>query len=161
MPELPETASEAPGRQPRAESVQQQGAESDRQQRETAGGGPVIRARANRPRTKEAPWPGRIPRPYPALVLPRPLDAVVLDADGVLVGVSARLELTGGPRVVIVEDGPPAGIAGWAGPWPVDERWWDPAGVRRRARFQIGLADGRALLMFLAAGRWAVEAIYD
>ena len=110
---------------------------------------------------KRPPWPGRLPKPAPALVLSQPLGAVVLDADGTPVGVSARLELTGSPATVIVEDGAPAEIAGWAGPWPVDERWWDPAEARRRARFQIGLADGSALLMFLAAGRWSVEAIYD
>jgi protein ImuB len=110
---------------------------------------------------KRPPWPGRLPKPAPALVLSQPLGAVVLDAAGTPVGVSARLELTGSPAIVIVEDGAPAEIAGWAGPWPVDERWWDPAEARRRARFQIGLADGSALLMFLAAGRWSVEAIYD
>jgi protein ImuB len=85
----------------------------------------------------------------------------VLDAGGATVGVSARLELTGTPTTLIVENGAPAEIAGWAGPWPVDEHWWDPAEARRRARFQIGLADGSALLLFLTAGHWAVEAIYD
>jgi len=107
------------------------------------------------------PWPGRLPKPSPALVLPQPLGAVVLDATGTPVGVSARLELTGSPATVIVEHGVPAEITGWAGPWPVDERWWDPVEARRRARFQVGLADGSALLMFLAAGHWSVEAIYD
>ena len=107
------------------------------------------------------PWPGRLPKPPPALVLPQPLGAVVLDAAGATVGVSARLELTGTPATLIVENGAPVEIVGWAGPWPVDEHWWDPAEARRRARFQIGLADGSALLMFLTAGHWAVEASYD
>ncbi|WP_422774671.1 DNA polymerase Y family protein [Plantactinospora sp. WMMC1484] len=52
-------------------------------------------------------------------------------------------------------------IVGWAGPWPVDERWWAPAEASRRARFQVGLADGAAMLLSLAGGRWWVEAIYD
>jgi protein ImuB len=122
-------------------------------------------------------------------VLPQPLAAVVQDATGAPVGVSARLELTGSPSRLFVgaldvsggrRDMADAGlgafgggrevfgdgrdameITGWAGPWPIDERWWAPAEARRRARFQIGLADGRAMLLFLAAGHWAVEAIYD
>ena len=43
----------------------------------------------------------------------------------------------------------------------MDERWWAPAEARRLARFQVGLADGRALLLAVEAGQWLVEAIYD
>ena len=107
------------------------------------------------------PWPGRLPRPAPAVVLPQPLAAVVLDEAGEPVGVSARLELTGDPAALIVERSGPMAISGWAGPWPVDERWWAAGEGRRRARFQVALADGRALLLSLAGGHWAVEAIYD
>ena len=109
------------------------------------------------------PWPGRLPSPAPALVLPQPLPAVVLDADRRPVGVSARLELTGDPAYLLIgaAGAGAAEIAGWAGPWPVDERWWAPAEARRRARFQVVLGDGRALLLFLASGHWAIEAIYD
>jgi protein ImuB len=102
-----------------------------------------------------------LPEPAPALVLPQPLPAVVQDAAGAIVQVSARLELTGEPAVLLVERAPAVQITGWVGPWPVDERWWAPGEARRRARFQAGLADGRAVLLFLAAGHWAVEAIYD
>ncbi|PZF81276.1 DNA repair protein, partial [Micromonospora endophytica] len=52
-------------------------------------------------------------------------------------------------------------IVGWAGPWPVDERWWVPAEARRQARFQVRLADGSALLLAVEQGRWLLEAIYD
>ncbi len=107
------------------------------------------------------PWPGRLPRPAPALVLPQALPAVVLDADRRPVGVSARLELTGDPAYLLIAAAAPVEIAGWAGPWPVDERWWAPAEARRRARFQIALGDGRALLLSLVSGHWAIEAIYD
>ncbi|GAA3340441.1 DNA polymerase Y family protein [Amorphoplanes nipponensis] len=107
------------------------------------------------------PWPGRLPRPAPALVLPQALPAVVLDADRAPVGVSARLELTGAPAFLLIGAGGPVEIAGWAGPWPVDERWWAPAEARRRARFQVALDDGRALLLSLRSGHWAIEAIYD
>ncbi len=107
------------------------------------------------------PWPGRLPKPAPAVVLTEPLPAVVLDADGTPVGVSARLDLTGEPAALVVERSQPVEIRGWAGPWPVDERWWAPEEARRRARFQVVLADGRALLLSLAGGHWVVEAIYD
>ncbi|MEV4350716.1 DNA polymerase Y family protein [Actinoplanes sp. NPDC049596] len=107
------------------------------------------------------PWPGRLPKPAPAMVLPQPVGAVVLDAAGTPVGVSARLELTGEPAALVIERGRPVGITGWAGPWPIDERWWAAGEGRRRARFQVVLADERAFLLILATGHWAVEAIYD
>jgi protein ImuB len=77
------------------------------------------------------------------------------------VRVSARLELSGAPAVLVVAQVAPVAITGWVGPWPVEERWWAPAEARRRARFQLNLADGRAVLLFVAAGEWALEAIYD
>jgi protein ImuB len=107
------------------------------------------------------PWPGRLPIPSPALVLTSPQPAVVVDETGTPVGVSARLELTGEPASLLIGNSPPVEITGWAGPWPVDERWWAPTEARRRARFQIGVADGRAFLLVLSGGHWAVEASYD
>ncbi|WBC01452.1 DNA polymerase Y family protein [Micromonospora sp. WMMA1976] len=109
----------------------------------------------------EPPWPGRIPPPSPAVVLPTPLPADVRDAAGEPVVVSARLAVSAAPARLIVGDGRPAEITGWAGPWPVDERWWAPVEARRRARFQVSLADGAALLLAVEGGRWLVEAIYD
>jgi protein ImuB len=113
------------------------------------------------PASKGPPWPGRLPTPSPALVLTSPQPAVVVDEAGTAVGVSARLELTGEPAGLLIGNGPPVEITGWAGPWPVDERWWAPAEARRRARFQIGVADGRAFLLALSGGHWTVEAVYD
>jgi protein ImuB len=107
------------------------------------------------------PWPGRLPTPSPALVLTQPQPAVVVDEAGTPVGVSARLELTGDPAGLLIGNNPQVEITGWAGPWPVDERWWAPVEARRRARFQVGVADGRAFLLSLSGGHWAVEAIYD
>jgi protein ImuB len=52
-------------------------------------------------------------------------------------------------------------VASWAGPWPCDERWWDPETHRRRARLQVTTADGTAYLLVVEAGRWSVEATYD
>ncbi|MEU5913822.1 DNA polymerase Y family protein [Micromonospora sp. NPDC047527] len=107
------------------------------------------------------PWPGRLPRPSPAVVLPSPLAATVHDAAGEAVVISARLAVSAPPARLVVGTGRPAEIVGWAGPWPVDERWWAPAEARRRARFQVCLADGTALLLAVEAGQWLVEAIYD
>ncbi|MEU4790070.1 DNA polymerase Y family protein [Micromonospora tulbaghiae] len=109
----------------------------------------------------EPPWPGRIPPPSPAVVLPAPLPADVRDAAGEPVVVSARLAVSAAPARLTVGDGRPAEVTGWAGPWPVDERWWAPAEARRRARFQVCLADGAALLLAVEGGQWLVEAIYD
>ncbi|GLW27083.1 Y-family DNA polymerase [Actinoplanes regularis] len=120
----------------------------------------VVRGRKARPPLLP-PWPGRLPRPSPAMVLPQPIPAVVHDETGLPVGVSARLELTGTPTVLTVDRSAPLPITGWTGPWPIDERWWVPEEARRRARFQMSLADGRAVLLSLAAGQWTVEAIYD
>ncbi|MDX5457759.1 protein ImuB [Micromonospora tulbaghiae] len=125
---------------------------------------PGVRAgrRAGRGRAvAEPPWPGRIPPPSPAVVLPAPLPADVRDAAGEPVVVSARLAVSAAPARLTVGDGRPAEITGWAGPWPVDERWWAPAEARRRARFQVCLADGAALLLAVEGGQWLVEAIYD
>ncbi|MET7374495.1 DNA polymerase Y family protein [Micromonospora arida] len=107
------------------------------------------------------PWPGRLPAPAPAVVLPSPLAATVHDAAGEPVVISARLAVSAAPARLVVGTGQPAEIVGWAGPWPVDERWWAPAEARRRARFQVSLADGAALLLAVEAGQWLVEAIYD
>ncbi|MFI6129088.1 DNA polymerase Y family protein [Micromonospora sp. NPDC051141] len=115
------------------------------------------RARA----VSEPPWPGRIPPPAPAVVLPTPLAAEVHDAAGEPVVVSARLAVSAAPARLTVGTGRPAEISGWAGPWPVDERWWAPAEARRRARFQVCLVDGTALLLAVEGGQWLVEAIYD
>ncbi|MEV0155059.1 DNA polymerase Y family protein [Micromonospora sp. NPDC050686] len=112
-------------------------------------------------RSASPPWPGRIPPPAPAVVLPEPLPATVHDAAGEPVTVSARLQVSAAPARLAVGTARPAEIVGWAGPWPVDERWWAPAEARRRARFQVCLADGAALLLAVEAGRWLVEAIYD
>ena len=60
-----------------------------------------------------------------------------------------------------IDGGPPQAVAGWAGPWPVDERWWDTATHRRRARFQVLTDEGIALLLAVEDGRWWLEATYD
>ena len=52
-------------------------------------------------------------------------------------------------------------VASWAGPWPVDEHWWDEANAKRVARFQIVGVDGSAWLLSVNDGHWVTEAKYD
>ena len=52
-------------------------------------------------------------------------------------------------------------VVAWAGPWLTDERWWDPATHLRRARLQLLLADGRAVLVCCEHGHWSIEGWYD
>jgi protein ImuB len=101
-----------------------------------------------------APWPGRIPPPAPTVVQTRP--CTVLDKEGAVVAVSGRGLVSAPPATVDGVD-----VVGWAGPWPVDERWWDAPAHRRRARFQLATADGRAYLVFVERGHWSIEATYD
>lgn len=107
------------------------------------------------------PWPGRLSAPSPASVLPELLPAVVYDTTGAPVTVSARLAVSASPAWLAIGTAGPVEITTWAGPWPVDERWWAAVEARRQARFEVCLVDGRALLLSLRAGRWQVEAIYD
>jgi protein ImuB len=113
-----------------------------------------------RPEPAQEPWPGRLPAPSPATVPPEPLPVVVVDATGVPVRVTDRLAVSGAPAK-LSRKSETAEIAGWAGPWPVDERWWAPEEGSRRVRFQVCLADGRAYLLTLADGGWTVSGVYD
>ncbi|MDQ3764514.1 MAG: DNA polymerase Y family protein [Actinomycetota bacterium] len=120
-------------------------------------------------RDADPPWPGRLPAPSPSRVPTCPLPAEVLDDAGRVVGVSGRGMLTGVPYQIAVDGDPPRRVLTWAGPWPVEERWWEPGGGRRCARLQAVLGtepDGRtaqplAVLLACELGRWRVEGIYE
>ncbi|MBD7981799.1 MULTISPECIES: DNA polymerase Y family protein [Oerskovia] len=114
------------------------------------------------PRRADLPWPGRLPEPAPALVLDVPEDVTVLDDGGAPVRVDVRLAMSAPPATVRWESGRPrsARVLGWAGPWPLAERWWSQT-PRRRAYLQVLLDDGRGVLLASAQGRWTVEAVYD
>jgi protein ImuB len=112
-------------------------------------------------RAPQPPWPGRLPTPAPATVLAEPMPVVVHTANGAPLAVDARLALNGPPATVAIGREPPVEVTGWAGPWPAEERWWAPAEADRTVRFQLALADGRAVLVALRAGRWGMEASYD
>ena len=111
--------------------------------------------------TDERPvWPGHVPSPAPATVHRAPPSAEVVDAIGAAVTVTGRGSASADPARLSIDGGPWADITAWAGPWPVDEHWWTAA-PRRRARWQVITADGRAHLLALEGGRWLVEATYD
>ncbi len=113
-------------------------------------------------RPASLPWPGSLPPPAPATVFARPHEALVVGAEGHAVGVTGRGTVTGEPALFRAEphaDWQP--VASWAGPWPVDELWWDEAAARRIARFQVVGVDGSAWLMMVEDGRWWTEARYD
>ncbi len=110
--------------------------------------------------TGDRPWPGRVMGPAPGLVFPAAREAAVTDDAGNLVTVSGRCALSGAPARLVITGEPPRRVTGWAGPWPLSERWWDPAATRRRARFQLVTDDGRAWLAVVEGGRWLVEAGY-
>jgi protein ImuB len=112
-------------------------------------------------RDPHRPWPGQLPTPSPAVVYPEPLPAVLTGRDGALVGVTGRYELTTEPAHLAIGDQPAIEVVGWAGPWPDEQRWWDLATAHRRARLQIQLADGRAVLLMIEHGLWQLEADYD
>lgn len=107
------------------------------------------------------PWPARIPPPSPAVIHPDPLPAEVTDTSGVLVAVSGRGVVSAAPAWLAVDRGPRTPVSAWAGPWIADERWWDPAYRRRRARFQLVTAGGAGYLAAVEGGRWWVEGTYD
>ncbi|MEV0678423.1 DNA polymerase Y family protein [Actinosynnema sp. NPDC050436] len=110
------------------------------------------------------PWPGRLPAPSPATVFACPEPVTLVDEAGGDVVVTGYAELVVRPHR-IVHAGRAREVVAWAGPWPVDERWWDGEHAVRAARLQVlGTAPDGAQLAFLlirAGGKWAVEGVYD
>lgn len=116
--------------------------------------------------TADRPWPGHLPQPAPAVLLDDPVE--LLDSHNNPVRVTARGMFTAEP---VRLDGAGSQYRGelswWAGPWPVDERWWDPgrdgAGQvkpGRSARAQVLVAD-TALLLCYRQRRWYLEGVYE
>ncbi|WP_157181233.1 DNA polymerase Y family protein [Actinopolymorpha alba] len=109
----------------------------------------------------EPPWTGHLPPPAPSTVPPTPEPIEVRGATGQLVEIDERGDISEECRVLVRPDSEPSEIVGWAGPWLVDERWWDPATARRYSRFQVACADGNAFVVLHEDGRWWIEASYD
>jgi len=128
-------------------------------------------------------WRGALPTPSPSVVYPEPVQAQINDQFGKLLSVSARHELSASPVTVII-GATHYKVNSWAGPWPVEEHWWDIARNRRLVRLQLvcekiqlkktateNTATGKvsidsaaqvlAMLVILEHGEWTVAAIYN
>ncbi|MEM8620889.1 MAG: DNA polymerase Y family protein [Actinomycetota bacterium] len=118
----------------------------------------------------QGPWPGGLPAPSPGTVLVEPLPIDVLDEGGRMVVVDGRGAMSAAPACWWELTGDEAGgwrrvgcrsIVEWAGPWPIEERWWEPERHRRLARLQIVADDGQAVLVAAEHRRWWLLARYD
>ncbi len=116
------------------------------------------------------PWPGSLPSPSPATVLAEPVPAELLDEHGESLTVTGRgavsappatLHLLSGDAASGWRRGRPRPVVGWAGPWPVEERWWEPERHRRLARFQVVTDDQCGYLVVAEHRRWWISARYD
>jgi protein ImuB len=124
------------------------------------------------PEVAERPWPGQLPQPAPATVFPRGHPVHVFSADSRPVTVDERGTLSGAPTEFSAgSTSQLRRVTAWAGPWIVDERWWDPATSRRASRFQVVDDSGVAWLLVFeeqkgsgdaaATPCWIAEARYD
>ncbi len=116
-------------------------------------------------RDPKKPWPGALPPPAPATVYELPRQIAVQDARGRPVAVDERGGLSA-PPAVMVGAGPGATgarreLTAWAGPWPLEQRWWDAASARSTNRFQAVDGEGVAWLLVLDDEGWWAEGRYD
>ncbi|MGW3541032.1 DNA polymerase Y family protein [Nocardia niigatensis] len=112
------------------------------------------------------PWPGRLPEPAPALVLTHHPEVRLEAADGSPIWVTDRGLFTADPAQLHWGSSSWR-LTGWAGPWPVDDRWWTHRfehGFAARAQVQLDDEDAtrlRALLLLGYNGAWHVEGLYE
>jgi protein ImuB len=130
---------------------------ADRQNLVAWGDAPVSK------KSEAQPWPGQLPPPAPTTVFPIARQVSVTASSGEQVDLNDRGMLSGVPDRFsatnsLRDSGP---VRAWAGPWPVDERWWDGDAHRAASRFQLVDADGTAWLLILEDHRWWAEARYD
>ena len=105
-----------------------------------------------------APWPGALPAPAPTVVYDDPPEVGLLDVSGEPVLVTGRGEMNSPPHEMVDRTGSRRVVA-WAGPWPLNERWWSSS-VRRSARLQVVLDDDSAHLVVVQRRQWSIEATY-
>lgn len=103
-----------------------------------------------------APWPGQLPAPAPATVFARP-PTIELTSDGVPVRMTERGGLSRPPDKLHFSNRSHR-IEGWAGPWPIHDRWWE--GQVPRVYLQV-VSDAGAWLVTGGEEGWRVEGVYD
>jgi protein ImuB len=107
------------------------------------------------------PLPGALPSPLPATVFSTPHTVGVIGADGAEIVVSDTAELSAQPHW-LVSGSRRRKLRSWAGPWPVWEKWWDPASSRFIHRLQVVDEEGIGwLISATEAKHWHIEARYD
>jgi protein ImuB len=106
------------------------------------------------------PWPGQLPSPSPAAVYAERIPITVADVDGAPVAVSGRGAISASPVTLVGRSGVTERVIAWAGPWLLEERWWDAARQRRMARFQLLTESGRAFLATVERQQWWLVAEY-
>lgn len=107
-----------------------------------------------------APWPGKLPEPAPSVLFDPPPEVALFDRSLQSVRVTGRGILTAEPHVL--EWGREHhSVVAWAGPWCVDENWWDPDAANRAARLEVLTKESGALLLKCTAGVWNVEGRWD
>lgn len=109
---------------------------------------------------RNRPWPGTIPGAAPATVFDVPMPVEVLDAAGNAVEVGER-SLVSAPPARFSAASVWHRVHGWAGPWTIDERWWDEERHRRVQRLQLVDDAGDAWLLLFEGHGWRAEARYD
>jgi protein ImuB len=112
-------------------------------------------------RSPDAPWPGRLPGFAPTAVLTGRPRVVLHDPAGRDVAVDDRDAISGPPAAFVAPGRSATRVESWAGPWPLEERWWDAASAVRIHRMQVTCADGTAWLLAHDEHGWWAEARYD
>lgn len=122
--------------------------------------------------TREAhtPWPGGLPAPMPSRVYLTTAastrrrsdrcEVTLLDGQGNEVAVTGRGFLSAEPASLAIAGRPPRSVQFWAGPWLVEERWWDRDEYQRLARVQLVVDGNDAHVVRRQDGRWLLEADY-
>jgi protein ImuB len=113
------------------------------------------------PRSPEAPWPGRLPGFAPTAVLGDRPHVVLHDPAGREVAMDDRDTMSNPPAVLVAPGRAATRVEAWAGPWPLEERWWDASSAVRLHRMQVACADGSAWLLAHDDTGWWAEARYD